>query len=296
MSSRIYSENEVQKLIKRAAELDAEFTVADSDGSENGLTIDEVKHIVQEAGLKPQLIEQAAFEMEANSSDFENKVRVNSDEIASEEIWLDRHPDGETMEELVTELNHLYGSTGELNWHDDQSVTHKGKAKVKRTTNKTEWIFKTADGMYITRVLMRNQRGRFRIQANKHKLFQDLNWNGAGSLLVVVIVAFFLGGICGIGSLKFIGTFWPGLMTGIALSFFSVPVTRYCAKRAISKHKNEIAHTVRKLSNLVLQSSNDEKNKPKSQKTITSASEVDIPNKSESSESQSGRFSNKRRE
>jgi len=110
MPDQIFSKDEVQKLIKRAAELVAERTVSGRGSTEHGLTIDELKHIASETGLDPVLIEQAASEIDGKHHNHKETVRVNSKEIASE-IWLDCQPDRETIEGLVTELNHLYGTT-----------------------------------------------------------------------------------------------------------------------------------------------------------------------------------------
>lgn len=158
MSDRIFSEDEVQKLIKRAAELEAERSVSGKDSGKNGLTIDELKVVASEAGLDPQLIEQAASEMSDSSSDLKEPVRVNREEIVSE-TWLDLQPDRQTRDMLVTELNHMYGTTDELNWWDTLWGTHEGKAKVTRTSNTTEWNYKTEAGVYSTRVLMQRRGG-----------------------------------------------------------------------------------------------------------------------------------------
>jgi len=132
MPNRIFSEDEVQKLIKRAAELEAERSVGSRGSGENGLSIDELKSVAAEAGLDPQLIEKAAAEMAVKGNYSGDDVRVNREEIVSE-IWLDRQPDRETTELLVTELNHIYGTTDELNWWNNLWGTHEGKAKVKVT-------------------------------------------------------------------------------------------------------------------------------------------------------------------
>ena len=115
MSERIYSKKEIKQLIKKAAELESERSVSDKENWVNGLTIDELKNVAAETGLDPELIKRAASEMDVLPENQAKKVRVNRDEIASE-VWLDHEPDKETIDMLVTELNHIYGTTDELNW------------------------------------------------------------------------------------------------------------------------------------------------------------------------------------
>jgi hypothetical protein len=105
MANRIFSEDEVHKLIKRAALLEAERSVA-GRSKENGLTTDE------------------------------------------------------------------------LNWWENLWGTREGKAKVKRTTNTTEWNYKTEAGIYSTRVLMQQRGERFRIRVSKRQIF-GMEWDNA---------------------------------------------------------------------------------------------------------------------
>lgn len=283
-------------MIKRAAELEAERSVAGRDSSENGLTIDELKNIASNAGLDPQLMEQAASEMDSTSSDLKENVRVNRDEIASE-IWLDRKPDRETMDLLVTELNHIYGTTDELNWWDNLWGTHEGKAKVKRTSSTTEWNYKTEAGIYSTRVLMQQRGDRFRIRVSKRQIF-GMEWDNVVSQLYMILpIAVLFGVIGGAISNSVLGAGWPGISGGIALSLFSYPIMRFFVKRSVEKNKTEVADTVRQLSKLVLQSSppKDESESPAKEKR-KSASEIEIPDQSESSDSQTGTLRNNLRE
>jgi hypothetical protein len=295
MSDRLFSEGEVQKLIKRAAELEAERSVSGKGSNANGLTMDELKHVASEAGLDPQLIEQAASEMNTTSSDVKESVRVNRDEIASE-IWLDHQPDSETMDVLVTELNHIYGTTDELNWWDNLWGTHEGKAKVTRTSSTTEWNYKTEAGMYSTGVLMQQRGERFRIRVSKRQIM-GLEWDSfMNSLLLIMPVAVVLGVLGGVSSSAVFGTGGPGVLAGILLSLFSYPLMRHFTKRSVEKHKAEVANTVHQLSNLVLQSSNQKKSKSKFEKKARSAIRIEIPDEPESSESQSGKLRNNLRE
>ena len=295
MSDQVFSEDEVQKLIKRAAELEAERSVSGKGSNENGLTMDELKHIASEAGLDPQLIEQAASEMNATSSDVKESVRVNRDEIATE-IWLDHQPDSETMDILVTELNHIYGTTDELNWWENLWGTHEGKAKVTRSSSTIEWNYKTEAGIYSTRVLMQKRGEKFRIRVSKRQIF-GLEWDNTISQFYMIIpIAVTLGVIGGAFSNSILGTGWPGIISGIVLAILSYPIMRYFVNRSVEKNKAEVANTVRQLSKLVLQSPTQKKSKSKTSKKARSASEIEIPDESESSESQPGKLRNSLRE
>ena len=295
MANRIFSEEEVQKLIKRAAELEAERSVAGRDSSENGLTIDELKNIASSSGLDPQLIEQAASEMDSTSSDTKENVRVNRDEIATE-VWLDRRPDRETMELLVTELNHIYGTTDELNWWDNLWGTHEGKAKVTRTSNSTEWNYKTEAGMYSTRVLLQQRGERFRIRVSKRQIL-GLEWDNVVSQLYMILpIAVIFGVMGGAISTSVLSNGWPGILGGLVLSLFSYPIIRYFVKRSVEKNKAEVANTVRQLTKLVLESTKGENKQSTSTVKSQSASRIEIPDASEKPDSQTGKLRNNLRE
>lgn len=282
-------------MIKRAAELEAERSVSERDSSENGLTINELKHVASEAGLDPELIERAASEMGKTLPDVKEKVRVNRKEIATE-IWLDHQPDRETMDVLVTELNHIYGTTDELNWWDNLWGTHEGKAKVTRSSSTTEWNYKTEGGVYSTRVLMQQRGERFRIRVSKRQIF-GLEWDNTVSQFYMVLpIAVTLGVIGGALSNSILGTGWPGITAGIVLAICSYPIMRYFVKRSVEKNKAEVANTVRQLSNLVLQSSNKKKSKSNASTTTRSASEIEIPDEPNSAEDPPGSLRNNLRE
>jgi hypothetical protein len=295
MANRIFSEEEVQKLIKRAAELEAERSVAGRSSSENGLTIRELKDIASNAGLDPQLIEQAASEMDSTSSDLKESVRVNRDEIVTE-VWLDRKPDRETMELLVTELNHIYGTTDELNWWNNLWGTHEGKAKVKRSTNTIEWNYATESGIYFTHVLLQQRGERFRIRVSKRQIM-NLEWNGAINSLILVVPVFVLFAVFGgVGSAQIFGAAWPGILGGMVLSLFSYPVFKYFSKRSVEKQKSEVSNTMRQLIQLVLESSKGDHKQSTSSDKSQSISRIEIPDASDKPDSQTGRLRNNLRE
>lgn len=295
MPNRIFSEDEVQKLIKRAAELEAERSVGSRGSGENGLRIDELKSVAAEAGLDPKLIDQAAYELDTENADVKEKVRVNRDEIISE-IWLESHPDNETIDVLITELNHMYGTTDELNWWENLWGTHEGKAKVKRSSSTTEWNYKTEAGMYSTRVLLQQHGDRFRIRVSKRQMM-NLEWESdLNNLFLVVPVMILLGIFGAVGSSQIFGIAWPGFLTGMLLSFFSYPGFKYFTKRSVEKQKSDVANTVKQLSSLILQSTDHYKTSGENAEKIRSVSEIEIPDEPESSEYRPGNLRNNLRQ
>ncbi|PWN06303.1 hypothetical protein [Rhodohalobacter mucosus] len=294
MSDRIFNEGEVQKLIKRAAELEAERSVSGKDSGRNGLTIDELKAVASEAGLDPELIVKAALELDSEQTHPKERVRVNREEISSE-VWLDYQPSRETVDLLVTELNHMYGTTDELNWWDNLWGTHEGKAKVTKTASTTEWDYKTEAGMYSTRVLMQRRGDRFRIRVSKRR-FMGLEWgNSLNYLIPLVPVAVVFAVLGGLTSSSVLGIEWPGITAGLLLALGCYPIVRFLTKQFLKKHKNEVAETARQLSDFVLQSSVS-KSKESSSGKSRSASEIEIPDDNQDSDVQSFKLRNNLRE
>lgn len=295
MSDQIFSEQEVQRLIRRAAELEAERSVTGRDSGKNGLTMDELKTVASEAGLDPLLIEKAALEMSNPSSEHKEHAKINREEIAFE-TWLDAQPDRETMNLLVTELNHIYGTTDELNWWDNLWGTHEGKAKVNRTSTSTEWIYKTEAGMYSTRVLMQRRGDRFRIRVSKRQIM-DLKWESALNYLVLIIpLAVAFGVVGGITSSNIFGIAWPGITAGLLMSMIGYPLMRTFVKKSIEKHKAEVAGTARQLSELILQSSIDQRNKAKTPGKNLSITEIEIQEEPNETGPDPGKLRNSLRE
>jgi hypothetical protein len=295
MSDRIFSEHEVQRLIRRAAELEAERSVTGRDSGKNGLTMDELKTVASEAGLDPHLIEKAALEMSNPSSENKEPVRINREEITSE-TWIDAKPDRETMNLLVTELNHIYGTTDELNWWDNLWGTHEGKAKVTRTSTSTEWNYKTQAGMFSTRVLMQRRGDRFRIRVSKRQIM-DLKWDNALNYLVILIpLAVIFAVIGGITSSNLFGVSWLGITAGMLVSMAGYPLVKSFINRSIDKHKAEVAITMRQLSDLILQSSIDSRKNDKTSEKSPSASAIEINEEPQAAETDTGRLRNNLRE
>jgi hypothetical protein len=268
--------------------------VSGKDSGKNGLTIDELKAVVSDAGLDPELVKRAALELDTAKPNAKESVRINREEISSE-IWLDHQPSRETVDLLVTELNHMYATTDELNWWDNLWGTHEGKAKVTKTASTTEWDYKTEAGMYSTRVLMQRRGDRFRIRVSKRR-FMGMEWgNSLNYLIPLVPTAVVFTVLGGLTSSSVLGVEWPGITVGLLLALSCFPMVRFFTKQFLKKHKNEVAETARQLSEFVLQSSGRKSKKSSSVKR-RSASEIEIPDDSQDSDVQFSKLRNNLRE
>lgn len=290
MPDRYYTEEEVQKLIKRAAALEAGRKAAGRPEGERGLSIEELKNIASETGLNPDLIEQAAAELDDAAP--EVPIRVNREELVSE-VWLDRRPDSDTIEALITELNHIYGTTDELNWWDNLWGSHEGKAKVKRSPGTTEWNYKTEAGIYATRVLMQQRNERFRIRVSKRQLY-GVEWESRFSaLLFTMPLMVLLGVLGGVGSSFMLGPVWPGILAGILLAMAGYPVINAFLRQSIEKNKAEVARTAGQLSELVQYSGNS---KEQNTSTIYAPQPSSFYSKAAEVDAQPGKLRNSLRE
>ena len=296
MSKQIFSENEIKRILKRAAELESERSISGNRNLENGLTVYELKNIASETGLDPELIEQAVSEMNVVPDVQKEEVQVNHDEISSE-AWMIRKPNKETLNMLIKELNNMHGTTDKFSWWEKLWRKHKGKAIVERTSKMTEWIYTSQSGAFFTRVLLQQRGERFRIRVSKRQIY-NLDWDSAAITFfwLVVPVAILLGIFGAVVSENLFGTFWPGLVTGILLSLFSYPFIRKIDKKHIDKQKAEVEKTIQVLSELVLQSTSKEKSKSYTSKKNNSISEIEIPKENSTTKAKSGRLNNNLRE
>jgi hypothetical protein len=248
---RIYSEEEVARLIRRAIELEAGRSVTEDD-SGAGLTISEIEQVAAEAGIDPELIQKAANELnsgsiEANpskaasiiSSDNRGKglPEVRSNEIYCER-WVDVQPGRETFNSLVMELNHRFGTSDEISWWDKLWDSYEGKAKIRRTDGTLEWHYTDEWQYYTTRVLMQKRGDRFRIRVSKRQSW-GFNWESQWAMYLTFVPVFMvMGGILGY---NLIDSAWLGIAAGMGLSLTAFPFIKMYTSRNLDKHKGEVA-------------------------------------------------------
>ena len=242
MAKRIYSEEEVEKLIRRAVQLEAEKS-SGSRSSGKGLTIQELEEIASETGINPKSIQQAADELETGplTSDKPESTTVSRNEIVCEQ-WVDAIPSDQVIDDLITELNHRFGtSEDDGNWWDKLWDDYSGRAKVKRFSRSIDWSYTDEMEMYTTRVLMQKRGDKFRIRVSKRQGW-NMSWHTGGGFSLLggyLTVVFLLAG--GIIGLTVFNNVLMGLLSGIGFSALAIPATNYYRRQKLDKYKNEVA-------------------------------------------------------
>lgn len=273
MANRIFTKEEVSRLIRRAAELEAERTVGGENNSKAGLTMTELEQVAAESGIDPELIHRAAGEMEAGNSETgpaeKEPAKIKQEEIVCEH-WLDVQPDQAVLDELVTELNHRYGtSVNDITWWDRLWDSYAGKAKIRKTKTSLEWHYTDEWEYYTTRVLMQKRGNRFRIRVSKRQLWgmswsSTYNYSTYSFITMIVLMA-----IGGGSTFSFFGTPWPGLAGALLAGIASYPFFKYFGTRALNKHKQEVADTAGELAELAIQLLNESPYQNKAAKEST---------------------------
>lgn len=275
-SNRIYSEEEVAQLIRRAVELEATRSVSRESSKISGLTISELEQVAAEAGIDPELIQRAAKEFNEQAGEqtirSSNNTKIKQDEIVCEH-WIDANPDNKVLDDLVTELNHRYGTSHEdVSWWNKLWDDYAGKAKIRRTPTTLEWQYMDEWQYYTTRVLLQKRGEKLRIRVSKRQKW-GMNWGGEGYnywLLIPLLAV--LSPIGGVLSFTTIGFAWPGIISGILTSVLTLPLINYFQTRSLNKHKSEVTDTANDLATLTLQLSDEilikEKQQVKEEKDI----------------------------
>lgn len=302
MSNRIYSEDEVTKLIRRAVELEAGRSVSNEKQSGKGLTLQEIEQVASETGIDPELIKQAASELDNKSSGNlkdDGKINITKSEIVSER-WIDARPDRVMFEDLVTELNHRYGTSEEGNWWDRLWDNYAGRAKVEKTATTVDWNFTDEMEFYTTRVLMQRRGEKFRIRVSK-RVGWSMSWSSKGGTLFVSAMIFLVSVLIG-GSMGFALFDSPiaGILAGAGFTALTIPAMLMWEKQWIKKHKEEVAETTEALASLALQMASEsgyqENKTAKRNKPGTEAIEIEIPESENRQSDEAGGLRNNLRE
>jgi len=114
-SSRRYSDEEIQRLLKRAAELESEKPALPA--RVDGPTLEEIESIASEAGINPALIRQAAHELDSSSGGITVLAPQSSGLLGAPTVFeLERVVLGEatqaTLEHLVPYLQRAADGMG----------------------------------------------------------------------------------------------------------------------------------------------------------------------------------------
>ncbi len=129
--SRRYSDDEVQRLLKRAAELESEGPALPA--KVDGPTLEDIESIASEAGINPSLVRQAATELDSGSSGVTVLAPQSSALLGAPTVFeLERVVHGEasqaTLESLVPRLQRAADGVGHpslmgktLTWQSEDS-------------------------------------------------------------------------------------------------------------------------------------------------------------------------------
>jgi hypothetical protein len=170
---RVYSEGEIQDLLRRAAALQA----ARRDPS-HGLTLDEIRHAAKEAGIDPEFVDAAA-----RGASAEPKHRTDDfwggESSVLDEMLLDHAVDDDEWARMVAEIRRSMGEPG----------------RAEEIGRSREWRWEM-HGLEYGRVTL-TPRG-----ARTHVEVVRLNQSGSWHLLPMTLglVAFVLGVLAAVGT------------------------------------------------------------------------------------------------
>jgi len=254
MSDKIYSEQEVASLIRRAVELESERGRTGQSGTREGLTIHDLEKIAADAGIDPELMREAAEELRYNMRpkdiDIEDTTTVNDKEIVAEH-WVKGELTPQILDNLIIELNQRFGtSQEEINWWNTLFNDYSGKALVNKTATSADWKYTDDFQMYTTRALIQQRGDKLRIRVSKRQAW-NLSWkmNGFNIGLTYLCAVLFItaGGVLGVTVLD---SALQGILGGLTLSALLLPTLVYFNKLSVRKHKRNVTDIAE---NLVIQ-------------------------------------------
>lgn len=252
MSKRIYSEQEVARLIRRAVELESERTKSGGAGSDEGLTIHDLEKIAADSGIDPELMHKAAEELDRPNriEDVEETTKINRSEIVAEH-WIKAAVNSRILDDLILELNHRFGtSQDDINWWDQLWNDYSGKAKVNKTATSADWRYTDEMEFYTTRVLMQQRGDKLRIRVSK-RMAWNMSWSSEGlNVLFAVISAILITTLSAVFGFSLFNSTAIGIFGGLALSALFVPLYFKFTRRWLNKHKQEVTEIAE---NLVIQ-------------------------------------------
>jgi hypothetical protein len=295
MSDRVYSEEEVALLIRRAVELESERTKRGGKGDQKGLTMQDLEKIAADSGIDPELMRLAADDLHQNytSSSLDETTVVKDSDILAEH-WIKANINSRVLDDLILELNHQFGtSQKEITWWNKLFDDYSGKAIVNKTATSAEWKYTDEMSLYTTRVLIQQRGEKLRIRVSKRQTM-NLSWDTtATNIIILFFTAIILIPLGAAAGFAVTDNPWFGMMAGVTLTALLFPLISWTQKRRIKKHVREITEIAE---NLVLQArqmtsepSTDKSTNGQSGTTETQAIELDMDkDNSDSSASKSG--------
>ncbi len=126
--TRLYNENEIGSILKRATEL----STKNESQANSGLSIEELKQLGTEAGLDPALIAAAARELMLPESRDRDKKFWGGPLSYSREVVLERELDPEDWEAMLPIIRRYFGDAGVVATRGKTfEWTHSGASNVK---------------------------------------------------------------------------------------------------------------------------------------------------------------------
>jgi len=295
MSNRVYSEEEVALLIRRAVELESERTKEGGTGDQKGLTMQDLEKIAAESGIDPDLMRRAADELhQGSASGTMDETTVVKDTDILAEHWIKAKVNSRLLDDLILELNHHFGtSQKEITWWNKVFNDYSGKAIVNKTSTSVEWKYTDEFSLYTTRVLIQQRGEKLRIRVSKRQTM-NLPWDSTFTNIVILFfAAIILIPIGGAAGSSVTDNPWFGMMAGLTLTALLYPLITWVQKQRLSKHVREITEIAE---NLVIQAkqitsetSNENTTNNRSGSTDTQAIELDMDETdSDSKKSESG--------
>ncbi|MCC5914834.1 MAG: hypothetical protein JJU46_10700 [Balneolaceae bacterium] len=258
---RIYNEDEIAKLLKRAAELEAERSVKGGSTLKQGLSLEELATIAADSGIDPELVARAAKEHESGSIDTPSDpiMEINSDEISCER-WIEASPGKRVLDDLILELNHKFNTSDEdVTWWDKLWDDYSGKAKVRKTSSSVEWVHSDEHGSFTHRVLFQKRGVRFRIRVSKTVLW-GFKWYGKSEINLFALPALLILTIGGAFAVNFtIFSSFFGALAGITAFAILYPSAIKISRWYLNKHQKMVVDLTEKLTEQTLQLIHDSK-------------------------------------
>jgi hypothetical protein len=177
MEDQIFSEKEIARIIRRAAQLESE-QLDKKTGTSAGLNLNELSKIAADAGLDPENIRIAAREIQSDTG----SGKETSTDPALNQVFAERWVDGkfsdEIIDSVIADLRHRYDSSETeadwfREWHDDQWDERFGKSGVQRTGRSIEWKHIDHTGSIETRVLIQPRGKQIRLRVSKRNLWES---------------------------------------------------------------------------------------------------------------------------
>ena len=296
MSKRVYSEQEVATLIRRAVELEAERSGEGQPGVNEGLTIQDLEKIAADSGIDPELMRRAANELhQGSTSDSLDETTVIKDSDILAEHWIKAKVSSRVLDNLILELNHQFGtSQEEITWWNKVFNDYSGKAIVNKTSTSVEWKYTDELSLYTTRVLIQQRGEKLRIRVSKRQTM-NLSWDStATNITFMFFVAIILIPIGGAAGFAVTDNPFFGMMAGLTLTALMYPLITWVQKRRLSKHVREITEIAENLviqaKQLTSETSTENSTTGKSATTETQAIELDLDETNpDTKETESGR-------